>query len=196
VSALPVRTPGRPRDEQVDAAILKATIELLAAHGFAALTMEAVSARSGVAKSSIYRRWSNKDDLVFDALADLKGPVPTPPGESVRGDLLFMIQAMRRQWTDGLHGRLMRQLSVDGSDARDHYRRFRDRLIAPRQVVLKAILARGVEEGLIDPGADHDWVLQLLVAPIIAAGMTHQDRITAEHIEFNVDVILRGVSPR
>ncbi|MCW2528910.1 MAG: TetR family transcriptional regulator [Pseudonocardiales bacterium] len=196
MSALPSRTPGRPRDEHVDAAILKATTELVADNGFGALTMEAVSSRSGVAKSSIYRRWSNKDDLIFDALADLKGPVPTPPGESVRGDLVFMIVAMRGQWTDGLHGRLMRQLSVDGSDARDHYRRFRDRLIAPRQVVLKSILARGVQEGIIDPSANHDWVLQLLVAPIIAAGLTHQDRISSKHIEFNVDVILCGIAPR
>lgn len=190
------RLPGRPRDEQVQAAILRATTDLVAEHGFAALTMEAVALRTGVAKSTVYRRWSNKDELVFDALAELKGPVPVPPGDSVRGDLLYMMQALRRQWTDGVHGRLMGQLAVDGTNNRARYRQFRERLIAPRHAVVLAILARGVDEGLIDAAVDPEWAAQLLVAPVIAAGLTHQKRLTAAQVEFNVDAVLRAIAPR
>ena len=52
-----------------------------------------------------------------------------------------------------------------------------------------------MQEGLIDPDLDHDWALQLLVAPIIAAGLTHQRRLAAAQVEFNVDVVLRGIQP-
>jgi len=70
------RRPGRPRREDVDAAILDATIDELEEHGYAAVNIEAVAARAGVAKRTVYRRWPSKDDLMFDAISKLKGPIP------------------------------------------------------------------------------------------------------------------------
>ena len=189
------RAPGRPRDEQADSAILRAATELLADHGYGGLSMEAVAARAGVAKSTLYRRWPKKEDLVLDALAMLKGPVPQPPGDSVRGDLLYVLLSMRRGWTNGLHARLMRRLSADGSDQPEHYRDFRARLVEPRRRLILDILARGVDEGLIRRDVDLVWIDQLLVSPIVAAVLTHQPVAGPEHIEFAVDAVLRGVAP-
>jgi AcrR family transcriptional regulator len=188
------RPVGRPRSERVDAAVLKAATDLLADQGFAALSIEAVALRSGIAKSSIYRRWASKDELVYDALAAVKGPLPVPPGVGVADDLHYLAQTMREQWTDGLHGRLMRRLSVDGSDDPTHYRQFRERLIAPRQEIIRTVLRRGVQEGLIDPTLDLEWVLALFTAPMIASGLTHRS-LSAADIDQHVEILLRGLAP-
>jgi len=63
-----IRKPGRPRSAQAHKAILDATLELLAEEGFHGLSIEAVAAKAGVGKTTIYRRWPSKDELVMDAI--------------------------------------------------------------------------------------------------------------------------------
>src|SRR5882762_3584246 len=105
------RRPGRPRSAATDEAILDAAVDLLSEQGFLALTIEAVAARAGVAKTTLYRRWSNKDDLLLDAVSCLKGPPFDPPGGSVRDDTLYMLTRMRDGWFKGRFGRLMSRLA-------------------------------------------------------------------------------------
>src|SRR4051795_11415070 len=88
--------PGRPRSAQADEAILEAVLELLSAgQSAAAISIEAVAAKAGVGKATIYRRWPNKEALLIDAVAAMKGPLPVPVGESVRDDLIMLIKANR-----------------------------------------------------------------------------------------------------
>jgi len=101
----PPRSPGRPRSAAADAAIQAAVVELLDEAGYAGLTFEAVAARAGVAKTTVYRRWPTKQDLAFDAISQLKGPLPKLGGVSVRDDLLTLMQHMRRTWVNTQHGR-------------------------------------------------------------------------------------------
>ena len=189
------RRPGRPRSEQAEAAILDATLDLLAEQGFLAFTVEAVVARAGVAKTTVYRRWPSKDELVMDALNCVKGIHQSPPGESVRGDLLFMLQRMRDLWIDSRFGRLMGRLAADGLERPDLYREFKQRFVAPRRAILREIIERGVKEGLIRPDVDVEGVIPLLTAPVISAALTHQERLPPEQIEFVVDTVLRGLAP-
>jgi AcrR family transcriptional regulator len=186
---------GRPRSEQAEQAILDATMELMAAHGFRALTIEAVAARAGVAKTTVYRRWGGKDELVLDVLSRLKGPVASPAGQGVRDDLVLLLDRVRQQWISGPHGRLMQQLSAEGLEQPDLYRQFRERLIAPRHAVLLSVLQAGVDQGLIRVDLELRWVLDLLVAPIVAAAFTHQGPLTRRQVEFNVDTVLAGLAP-
>jgi AcrR family transcriptional regulator len=189
------RSVGRPRNEHADADILDAATQLLAQHGYTGVTMEAIAAEAGVAKSTVYRRWTNKDELIFDALSMIKGPVSIAPGDSVRGDLCYLMQAMSVSWAEGLHARLMRRLAADATDQPQRYRDFRARLIEPRHLVFRAVLDRGVEEGLIDSGVDLDWLIDLLVSPVVAAGLTHQPKLGRNRIEFILDAVLDGVAP-
>src|ERR1043165_4470484 len=76
---LTARPPGRPRSERAARAIIDATLDLLAEEGgVTGVSIEAVAARAGVGKTTIYRRWPNKEALIIDALAALKEPFPTP----------------------------------------------------------------------------------------------------------------------
>ena len=73
------RRPGRPRSEQADQAIIDAALSLFAESGPEGLCIERVAARAGVGKATIYRRWPGKEDLLLDAIAALKAPLPDRP---------------------------------------------------------------------------------------------------------------------
>src|SRR5262244_3220874 len=94
------RRPGRPRSEQADQAIIDAALSLFAESGPEGLCIERVAARAGVGKATIYRRWPGKEDLLLDALAALRAPLPNPKGESVRDDLAALLDAMRAEAID------------------------------------------------------------------------------------------------
>ena len=91
---------GRPRSQAADRAILAAARELLAEGGLAAMSFEEVAARSGVAKTTIYRRWTSRGALAMDAfLADFQAQQPLPDTGSLRGDLLAALRAWIRAVT-------------------------------------------------------------------------------------------------
>jgi AcrR family transcriptional regulator len=190
------RGPGRPRSANRDEAIVAAAIDELMANGYAGMSIEGVAARAGVAKTTIYRRWAGKDDLVLAALSKVKGPLPSPRGASVREDLTYILEQVRTRWLDSTHGRLMQRLAADGYARPDIYRRFRDQVVAPRQQVTFDVLRRGAERGEIRSDFDPAWVNDMLVSPIIAAVLTHRPRLTKAQVDFCVDVVMYWLEQR
>lgn len=83
-------TRGRPRDPEVDRLISRAALELLGEVGYDRTSIEAVAARSGVAKASIYRRWAGKPELILDAVRAQEPASEGAPEDTgtLRGDLL------------------------------------------------------------------------------------------------------------
>jgi AcrR family transcriptional regulator len=197
VTETAARRPGRPRDESIDAAILDATIDELIERGYPALSIEAIAVRAGVAKTTVYRRWPNLDDLVLQAMrsVELGGEDRDAPPGSVREELLFLLDRMRRTWADPRYSALMRRAAADGTASPEIYRSFRDRLIIPRLAQLHTVLRRGVEEGLIRPGVDLEWVRQAMTSPILAVALTHKDRVTRAQLAFTIDTVLAGLAP-
>lgn len=78
---------GRPRSTEADAAILRATRESLVELGWSKLTMADVAARAGVAKTTLYRRWANRNELVVDAVAVLFDELELPDRGSLAADV-------------------------------------------------------------------------------------------------------------
>ena len=175
---------------------MAAAIDELVANGYAGMSIEGVAARAGVAKTTVYRRWAGKDDLVLAALSKVKGPLPRPPGISVRADLTYILEQMRSNWLDSTHGRLMQRLAVDGYARPELYRRFRDQVVGPRHQVTYGVLRRGAERGEIRADFDPAWVNDMLTSPIIAAVLTHRPRLTKPQVEFCVDVVMSWLERR
>ncbi len=86
-----IRKPGRPRSAQAHKAIIDATLELLAEEGFQGLSIEAVAARAGVGKTTIYRRWPSKDELVMDAIREVQIDTPVVDTGNFRNDLTALL---------------------------------------------------------------------------------------------------------
>ncbi|SDR07112.1 TetR/AcrR family transcriptional regulator [Thermostaphylospora chromogena] len=144
----PPRSAGRPRSARAEKAILDATVDLISeGMGVAELSIEAIAARAGVGKATIYRRWSNKEDLVVDALAALKAVLPSMPGTSVRDDLVAYLGLMAEE---AFHPRHRCMMNVAMSEYGRHPRlvqRFYELAVEPRHRVLRSALERGVESG-------------------------------------------------
>jgi AcrR family transcriptional regulator len=184
---------GRPRSTEAERAILDATVALYAERGMAGLSVEAVAARAGVAKTTIYRRWPAKEELVLAAVTAARGPLVEPPGSSVRGDLLFLLGRVRvasSSWPA-----LMNRLTTEADEFPELAAEAWRRAIGPRRALLAGVLHRGVDEGLIRPDADLDLVADMLVAP--AVGKVRLDRRPLDDVQlaFLVDTVLRGLAP-
>ena len=91
MTAVRTRAPGRPRDSRVDALVLETALAMLAEVGPTGLSVEEVATRAGVGKSTIYRRWRTKDDLVVASLGALIMVPDDVPAGSARDGIVFLV---------------------------------------------------------------------------------------------------------
>lgn len=70
--------PGRPRRAEVDAVVREATVRLVRERGYAGTTLDQIARAAAVAKTTVYRRWTSKAELVLDALVEVLGEPPVP----------------------------------------------------------------------------------------------------------------------
>ncbi|MFZ9533246.1 MAG: TetR/AcrR family transcriptional regulator [Ilumatobacteraceae bacterium] len=150
---IPPARAGRPRDCEIDTAILETTRRHLAAHGVSGLSIAAIADEAGSTRQALYRRWPDKLSLAVAAVADLAET--TPPvvtGEPLR-DLIAELTHFRECIVDAsslaLAG-VMLQEDVD-----PEFRRvYRERLVKPRRSRVVACLERGIALGLLPGDAD------------------------------------------
>jgi AcrR family transcriptional regulator len=143
----PARGRGRPRSEQADQAILAATLRIVAAQGVAGTTIEGLAAEAGVGKTTIYRRWESKTELILAAVAQMAPGGEPPDTGSVAGDLGALADFMRKRLAGtGLHTVAPRVLAESLNDAELH-RGFLESVIEPNRALIRAIFERGVERG-------------------------------------------------
>jgi len=86
-----VEDSGRPRDPRIDAAVLRATVELLAEAGYPGLSVAAIAQRAGTSKPAIYRRWPSKAHLVHEAAFPIGAATEIPDTTAVAADLREMV---------------------------------------------------------------------------------------------------------
>ncbi|GGS64424.1 TetR family transcriptional regulator [Planobispora rosea] len=164
----PARPAGRPRSAKAEKAIIEATLDLISeSSGISDLSIEAVAARAGVGKTTIYRRWSNKEDLVVDALAVLKAPLPPVSGRSVREDLITYLEVMRREAGDARSRCVMNIVMNEGDRHSRMVERIRQATVRPRQEALEALLRRGVETGELRADLDLPIAMAMVVGTVM-----------------------------
>jgi AcrR family transcriptional regulator len=188
-----------PRVERSRQAILDATLQLLAQDGdVGSLTVEAVAARSGVAKTTIYRRWRDKWELALDAvmidmLPRLDEPVDV--GDT-RKELLTFINSVVKMLATPPYGQAMQALVSQIATDPDLARVYREQVVEPRQAELTPVIKRGIARGDLRPDTDVRLIHELLVGPIfyrLLFSGAPLDRNLGRRI---VDAILAGFAPR
>ena len=187
--------PGRPRNARADQAILDAVIALLG-EGLSvdALSMEAVAAKAGVGKATIYRRWPNKEALLIDAIATMKGPLPEPAGESVRDDLVMLIAGMRQKRM-AQYGRVTACIFPEMVKSPEMYRVYQG-VVEPRREVMREVLRRGIRTGELRADLDIEMTVLMLSGPALAQNMMRWNpNVPDENFaEVLVDSVLRGAT--
>jgi AcrR family transcriptional regulator len=157
---------GRPRDADADRRILAATFRQLVDVGYGALTIEAVAAEAGVAKTTIYRRYPTKSDLAVAALSVEVPFAPSSPALTAREALdQFVHQAIAVLIDSGAF-RVLGSLLVEEARERGVLDAFRERLLRPRRELVEQMLHRGIERGEIRPDIDPLIVTEMVAGAI------------------------------
>jgi len=190
------RRPGRPRSERADRAIIDAALSVFAESGTEGLCIERVAARAGVGKSTIYRRWPGKEDLLLDAIGALQNPLPEPAGESVREDLVTILGAMRDSVADPRRAREFALLLGEGAKYPRLMARYVETMLEPRREVIRSVLRRGVAAGELRPDADIEVALFMLTGAVLARGKYDPGSFPPGYVERVVDELLLGLAPR
>ena len=190
------RRSGRPRSEQAEQAIIEAALDLFAEQGFEGVCVEAVAARAGVGKATIYRRWPNKEELLLAAFGSLKSPFPEPKGVSVRDDLLAMVEVMCADKADPRKARRYALLLGEGEKYPRLVARYKETVVEPRRDLMRAVIRRGVETGELRPDTDVEIALLQLTGAIMAQEKSQAGTLDRDFAARLVDGLLLGLSSR
>jgi AcrR family transcriptional regulator len=182
-----------PRSERARADVLEATADLVAEVGVDRVTIDEVAARSGVAKTTIYRHWPTKQALVVDAVRVVCFPHPaTPNTGDLRADLISCFDGMVRASLSGRTGQMLPSL-LDAAHRdvaldvllRDYLRE----RSAPARTVLELAQLRGV----LPADVDLDFAVTLVAGPLIFRKVVLREPITADFVTEVVDAALRAL---
>jgi AcrR family transcriptional regulator len=188
---------GRPRSKRADRAIINAALDLFAEAGAEGLGIEQVAAKAGVGKATIYRRWPGKEDLLLDALASLRAPLPEPRRESVRDDLVALLDAMRAESVDPRQARQVALLLGEGVRYPRLIERYVEAVIEPRRDVFRMVLRSGIATGELRENTNIEAAVDMLTGTVLAklTNLTSEraDRGYGRRI---VDELLTGLASR
>lgn len=187
-----IRKPGRPRDARADVAILQAVLHLVADSGLTSLSMDAVAAKAGVGKATIYRRWPSKEALVVDAWRTLDAPTEVPDTGSLRGDveqiLVMLLDKVESPVIDVLSQVVAAaRTQPDLAEAMHDY-------VTSRHRPLRTVLERAVERGELRPGLQLELLQDMLVGPIFYRLLLSHSPCTRATVRAIVDQVLTGLA--
>ncbi|GAA1164602.1 AcrR family transcriptional regulator [Kitasatospora gansuensis] len=182
--AAPARGKGRPRSAAADLAILDATRAALAELGWGGLTMGHVAARAGVAKTTLYRRWPSKNELVVDAVASLFDDLEVADLGSLRADIEAVVfrfaellarpetqAALLALFAEGTRDPLLRQ-------------RIRERIVDPQKHLVQQGRANAQRRGELGPDRDEATACEeiSIIFDTIAGTVEHRMLVSGEPV--------------
>jgi AcrR family transcriptional regulator len=195
-AAATARRGGRPRSSETEQAILQATRELLVEAGVHGLTIEKVAARAGVAKTTIYRRWRDKDELALAVVLDMvEQVVQLPELGDTRAELLAFVNAAVEVLGSTLMGRVMQGLVSDLATDPELARAFRDRVVSVRDAEVERLVERGIARGDLRPGTDPETAHELLIGPVYYRLLLTGQPLNGAFARRTVDAVMRAFAP-
>lgn len=163
--------PRGPR-ERVRRQVLDATRELVESGGYAAVTVDALVARSGVSKTTIYRWWDNRAEVALDMMEDGFG-LPDEVGD--RGSATERIAeylAAELRYYAGPAGQILRGILADAQLRPALGITMEQRFLGPRRRGLRDLVRSGIDIGEFRADADADLMSSLLLAPLLQSLLT------------------------
>jgi len=158
------------RSGRARSAIHRAALDLTTEVGFTNVTVEAIAARAGVGKQTIYRWWSSKGAVVFDALLaaneNAAGTLDLPDTGDVVADLRGVLRTMVAELAEPANDRLQRAVTAEIQHDRALAGEVVERLLRPQVDAIVARLRRAQEVGQLPPAADPAIVAELLIGPV------------------------------
>ena len=181
-----------PRAVRSRRVIINAAVELLAEHGFAGTTIEAIAARSGAAKTTVYRHWPDKRAVLLAAVEAMVPSAAAPDSGTLRGDLvgfgLDLAQIISTPPTSALVPAL-----IDAAERDPEIAELLADFTAQRRRPVHTAVERAVERGEVEAGRDAGLIEGLLLGPIFYRRLLSRQPVTEAFVESVVDTFLRAL---
>ncbi|MCL6670667.1 TetR/AcrR family transcriptional regulator [Streptomyces panaciradicis] len=193
------------RSESSRRAIHDAALALVGEVGYPRTTIEAIAARAGVGKQTIYRWWGSKADVLLEAFLDLSAqaareaggePYVIPDTGDLAADLKTVLRATVDQLTDPRFEVPSRALAAEGLVNEQVGRVFVARLLEPSLQLYVDRLRAAQEAGQVRPEIDPRIALELFVSPLAQRWLQHTGPISHDYTDTLVDYALNGLAPR
>ncbi|GAA1414349.1 TetR/AcrR family transcriptional regulator [Kitasatospora putterlickiae] len=178
------RAKGRPRSAAADRAILDATREALAELGWGGLTMGHVATRAGVAKTTLYRRWPSKNELVVDAVASLFDELVMPDLGSLQADIEAVVAQFAALLARPESQAALLALFAEGTRDRQLRRRIREAIVDPQKRLVRQGRTAAQARGELAPDLDEATAREEvdIIFDTIAGTVEHRVLVSGEPV--------------
>jgi AcrR family transcriptional regulator len=183
------------RSERSRLAILTAARDLLTEAGYAELTIEAIAARAGVGKQTIYRWWPGKGAVILDALVETAGEATLPDTGDLGADLRLVLRATVAELADPALSATTRALTIETLGNDGLAAQVRDRLLRPQMEAVKERLRAGRAAGQVREDVDLDQAVELLIGPPYHRWMLRTGPLTDAYADGVVELALTAIAP-
>jgi AcrR family transcriptional regulator len=179
----------------VRAAAIDATLDELADRGYSALSLEGVARRAGVNKTTLYRRWGTRENLVLEAMLERAGErISVPATGSLRRDLLELARTAAANAATPEVAAMARAVAAE-SPRDGRLAAANSRFWAERLALDAVIVERAIERGEVRADADPSRVIEAVLGPIHLRLLLTGESVTPSFLEGIVDQVLNGVAP-
>jgi len=187
--------PGRPRDPAADAAVLRAALELFIEHGIVGASFEQIARRAGVARTTIYRRWSSREDLLAQAIAvsrdeperTLVATEHVPSAELVGR----LTDALAETVTRRGYRKIVARLIGSAIDSPGLMSVYWSTYLLPRRTMVSEIIDRARAAGLLRKGADRELLQDMIGGAIMYHLLIRPGRRTAVQMRDYIREVLQ-----
>ena len=185
--------PVKPRSIRVHEAALDATRALLREGGLPAATIDAISARSGVSKATLYKHWPSRTAVAAEAFGrDMADAVPLPDTGTTEGDLVEQVRLVSRFYASP-EGTVFSQLLAASVTDEGGAAYFRAWFLASRRAAVRTLWERGLARGDVRAEVDVDTATDLLFGPLVFRLMTGHLPLTDDAAEAVARAALHGL---
>ena len=188
----PRKRPGG-RTARTGAAVLAATLEILAEDGFGALTIDAVAEKAGVHRTTLYRRWGTRERLVVDALASQSTTeIPIPDTGTIQSDTEAIAKMVSANLASPLGRALAQGMVGHGED--DEIRSVTEEFWRTRFERTDVVVNRAIERRELPEDTDPRLVVEMVVATVWFRSIVTRSPVDDALIAQIADVVIRGFS--
>jgi AcrR family transcriptional regulator len=181
---------GRPRDPRTRAAILAAARTLLERGGLTAVTIEAIAAKAGVSRPTIYRYWPNAPAVAMAAFLEASG---APAAGKTSRSPLAALRAQLHAVADAFAapaGRSVAAMVAAAQSETELAKAFRNEFITSNRDAARLLLERCIAEQLVAPPADIDLALDLVFGPLFYRLLMGHAPITRGFVDQLLDAVI------
>ncbi|MER7177243.1 TetR/AcrR family transcriptional regulator [Streptomyces mesophilus] len=186
---------GRPRSEAVERAIIEGVMSLLEEGvSLGDMSIERIARTAGVGKATIYRRWKGKEELFVEVMRVVDAPDQELPGESVRDDLVVILEGIRHRGLAKRSSALLQSLLAQAKNYPQLWDLYHAEIVATRRARLTQVLKRGIESGELRGDVDLSLMADLFTGPLLTRTILSHDAPLPDGLsETVVDTVIEGL---